>query len=85
MFRLLRFLFSGVVFLIVLWFVVSVPVGKHTLWGHLMRIAKTEEVQDLADGARDTAKDVVRRVHTEVEEGAKDRPAREAPQRKSDK
>jgi hypothetical protein len=66
MFRLLRLLLSCLILLIVLWFVVSVPIGKHTLWGHVVRIARTPEARDLTDGAKAAAKDAAARVEREV-------------------
>jgi hypothetical protein len=66
MFRLGRLLISCLTLAIVLWFVVSVPIGKHTLWGHLVRIAGTPEARDLKDGAKAAAKDAAQRVASEV-------------------
>lgn len=66
MFRLFRWLFSCLVFSIVIWFAVTIPIGKHTLWGHLTRIAGSREARDLADGAKSVAKDAAQRVKTEV-------------------
>lgn len=67
---MLRFLFSCVVLCAFIWFSVSVPLGKYTLWGHLVRISRTSEAKDLAAGAKDTAKDVARKVQKELEPGA---------------
>jgi hypothetical protein len=54
-----------------IWFATSVPIGKHTLWGHIVRIARTDEARDLADGAKETAADVAKRVKEEARtEGA---------------
>ena len=66
MFRLGRFLISCLTLAIVIWFMVSVPIGKHTLWGHLVRIASTPEARDLTDGAKAAAKDAAQRVGREV-------------------
>lgn len=67
MFRLVRFIISTLVLGIVIWFAVSVPIGKHTLWGHLRRIAATPEAKDLATGAKQVAKDAVDRAQREVQ------------------
>lgn len=67
MFRLVRWLFSCLIFAIVIWFAVTVPIGKHTLWGHLTRIAGSKEARDLADGAKSVAKDAAHRVKSEVD------------------
>lgn len=76
MFRLARFIVSTLVFAVVIWFVVTVPVGKYTLWGHMRRIAKTQEAQDLATGAKKVAKDAVDRAQREVQD---DKPASPSP------
>ncbi len=45
----------------------TVPIGKHTLWGHMVRIARTAEAQDLATGAKATARDVARKAQQELD------------------
>ena len=70
MFRLLRFLISSLMLSAFIWFAVSVPIGKRTLWGHVVRIARTDEARDLADGARETARDVAKRMQDEIHERA---------------
>ena len=49
------------------YFAVTVPIGKHTLWGHMVRIAKTPEAKELADGAKETARDVARKAQKELD------------------
>lgn len=66
MFRLARWLFSTLILAIVVWFAVTVPIGKHTLWGHLRRIAATPEAKDLAAGAKEVAKEAVDRAQREM-------------------
>lgn len=68
MFRLLRFLISSLMLSAFIWFAVAVPIGKRTLWGHVVRIARTDEARDLADGARETARDVAKRMQDELHE-----------------
>jgi hypothetical protein len=63
---LLRLLFSLAMLLLIVWFTVSVPLGKRTLWGHLRAIAGTEEAKDLADGTKQEAEKVVHRVKEEL-------------------
>ncbi len=46
---------------------VTVPLGKHTLFGHVVRIAKTPEAKELATGAKDTARDVARKAQKELD------------------
>lgn len=67
MFRLVRLVISTLILAIVIWFAVSVPIGKHTLWGHLRRIASTPEAKDLATGAKQVAKEAVDRAQREVQ------------------
>jgi hypothetical protein len=67
MFRLVRWAFSWLTLAVVLWFAVTIPVGKFTLAGHLRRIAGSREARDLADGAKDVAKDAASRLKREVE------------------
>ncbi len=66
MFRLIRFLFSLAVTAAFLWFAVSVPLGKRTLWGHLRAIFSTPEAKDLAEGTRQEAEKVAERVRQEL-------------------
>lgn len=66
MFGLIRLLVSLLVFAVVIWFAVTVPLGKRTLWGHLRAIASTEEAKDLADGTKEEAEKVARRVKGEL-------------------
>ncbi|HND12860.1 MAG TPA: hypothetical protein PLY80_20610 [Pseudomonadota bacterium] len=64
-----------------LYFAVTVPIGKHTLWGHMVRIAKTPEAKELADGAKETARDVARKAQKELDSQAEtNRPATRQPQ-----
>lgn len=63
-----RFFFSCIVLSIVIWFCVSVPVGKYTLWGHAVRIARTDEARDLTDGAKKTARDAAQRMKKELDD-----------------
>lgn len=62
MFGLIRWIFSFVVFAIVLWFATMVPLGSKTLWQHLKAIAGTREAQELAEGTKSEAKKVADRV-----------------------
>jgi hypothetical protein len=68
MFRLARFIVSCFILGIVIWFAVTVPIGNHTLWGHLRRIASTPEAKDLATGAKQVAKEAVERAQREVQD-----------------
>jgi hypothetical protein len=66
MFRLIRFLISLAMTAAFLWFAVSVPLGKRTLWGHLRAIFSTPEAKDLAEGTREEAERVADRVRQEL-------------------
>ncbi|MBL9007591.1 MAG: hypothetical protein JNJ46_25265 [Myxococcales bacterium] len=84
MFRLARFIVSTFILALVIWFAVTVPIGKHTLWGHLRRIASTPEAKDLATGAKQVAKDAVERAQREVQDdnaGSASRPTQPQPER----
>lgn len=67
MYRFTRMIVSTAILLMVVYFAVSVPIGKYTLWGHLVRIARSPQAQDLADGAKETARDAARRAQRELE------------------
>ena len=56
------------------YFAVTVPLGKHTLWGHMVRIAKTPEAKELADGAKETARDVARKAQKELDSNGEGKP-----------
>lgn len=79
MFRLVRLLVSCLLLGSFIWFSTMVPLGRWTLWGHLVRIARTEEARDLAAGARDTAREVARRMRQELEPPQGNGPGRPRP------
>lgn len=63
---LVRFLFSCVMLAAFIWFAVTVPLGKRTLWGHVHAIFATQEARDLADGTEEEAKKVAQKVKQEL-------------------
>jgi hypothetical protein len=63
---LVRFCISLVMFAAFIWFAVTVPLGNHTLWGHLHAIFATQEAKDLADGTKEEAEKVVHKVKDEL-------------------
>lgn len=63
---LVRFLFSCVVFCAFIWFAVTVPLGKRTLWGHVHAIFATQEAHDSADGTKQEAEKVAEKVKEEL-------------------
>lgn len=48
------------------WFGTQVPLGSHTLFGHLHAIAGTKESQDLFDGTRESATPLVNDVRRRI-------------------
>ena len=56
------------------WFGTQVPLGSHTLFGHLHAIAGTRESQDLFDGTRDSAKPLVDDVRRRIAGAADPKP-----------
>jgi hypothetical protein len=48
------------------WFGTQVPLGAHTLFGHLHAIAGTKESQELFDGTRESAKPLVDNVRRRI-------------------
>lgn len=63
---LVRFLISLVMLAAFVWFAVTVPLGKRTLWGHVHAIFATQEAKDLADGTKEEAEKVARKVKEEL-------------------
>ena len=63
MLKLLAFvvLFAGVC-----WFGTQVPLGSHTLFGHLHAISETKESQDLFDGTKQSAGPLVDHVRRRI-------------------
>jgi hypothetical protein len=57
-----------------IWFGLTVKLGKHTLFGHVSRIWKSDEAQDLVQGAKEKAAPVV----DEIGQGVKRAMADEA-------
>lgn len=54
------------------WFGTSVPVGTHTLFGHLSRIWHSDETQDLVKGARETASPTLEKLGRGVARGVEE-------------
>ncbi len=63
---LVRFVVSLAMLCAFVWFAVTVPLGKRTLWGHVTAIFATQEAKDLADGTAEEAKKVARKVEREL-------------------
>jgi hypothetical protein len=65
-FRLIRLLLSLAMLAVLVWFATNVPLGKRTLWGHLQAIFATQAAKDLADGTKEEAERVARKVREEL-------------------
>jgi len=63
---LVRFLISMVMLAAFVWFAVTVPLGKRTLWGHVHAIFGTQEARDLAEGTKEEAEKVAQKVKAEL-------------------
>jgi len=72
MWRLVRLVVLLVVIVGVAWFGSTVQLGKHTLFGHLVRIWHAQETQDLVEGARETAGPSLQRFARGFENGLKE-------------
>jgi hypothetical protein len=70
MFRLVRWLISLAMTIAFVWFAVTVPLGKRTLWGHVVAIFSTKEAKDFADGTKESAQKVVDKVRAELRKDA---------------
>jgi hypothetical protein len=87
MFKFIKFLISMALLGGFLWFGFTVPLGKHTLFGHFKAIWNSKETQDMVDGTKDAAGPAVdklkRGVKAGVDEATKDpppeKPAHSAP------
>ncbi len=64
--RLVRFCISLVMLTTFIWFAVTVPLGKRTLWGHMHAIFGTQEAKDLAEGTKEEAEKVAHKVKEEL-------------------
>jgi hypothetical protein len=70
MFRLLFKLCVSLVALVAIaWFGTTVPLGSHTLFGHLRAISETKESQDLVDGTKHAAEPIVDDVRRRIGHG----------------
>lgn len=78
---LVRFLISLTMLAAFVWFAVTVPLGKRTLWGHLHAIFATQEAKDLAEGTKEEAEKVARKVKEELRPPDMSRPAPTTPRR----
>jgi hypothetical protein len=68
---MIRFLVYLAIAIGLVWFATTVPLGKHTLVGHVRAIWHTGEVQDLKEGVKDKAGPAVDRLERGVRAGYK--------------
>jgi hypothetical protein len=68
---MIRFLLYLVIAIGLVYFATTVPLGKHTLVGHVRAIWHTEQVQDLKQGVKDKAGPAVDRLERGVKAGYK--------------
>jgi hypothetical protein len=69
MIRLIRFLLTLAIIGAFVWFGATIPLGKHTLFGHFKRIWDSKETQDLIDGTKEAAKPAAEKVKRSVQAG----------------
>ena len=63
---MLKFFFALVVLVAFAWFGTTVPLGPHTLFGHLQAISHTKESQELVEGTKQSAKPLVDDVRRRI-------------------
>ena len=68
MFRLLRFIFWTAVFFGFVYFALAVPLGNHSLAGHLMNLWRSPEGRELRDGTREAARPVIEKIRRGAQE-----------------
>ena len=66
---MLRFLFWVAVLVVFVWFGATVQLGNNTLFGHVSRIWKSDETQDLVEGAAKAVKPAADKVKRAVKAG----------------
>jgi hypothetical protein len=59
---MLRFIVYLAIAIAIVYFATTVPLGKHTLVGHVRAIWHTEQVQDLKEGVKEKAAPAVDRL-----------------------
>ncbi|HEX9102826.1 MAG TPA: hypothetical protein VF997_11515 [Polyangia bacterium] len=70
---------SAVLLMAFVWFAVTVPLGKRTLWGHVHAIFGTQEAKDLAEGTKQEAEKVAQKVKEELHSRDMAQPAAQPP------
>lgn len=81
MFKLIKWVIIGAFVAGFIWFGMNVKLGNHTLFGHVSRIWKSDETQDLVKGTKEAAGPTVDKVKRAVEAGVEEakKPPPDAP------
>jgi hypothetical protein len=69
MFKLMKWLMFAAFVVAFIWFGSNVKLGKFTLFGHVQRIWKSDETQDLVKGTKEAAGPTIEKVKRGVEVG----------------
>jgi len=69
---MVRMVLSWVGVAVVAYVVLFVPLGEHTLWQHAVRIAGTDEAQELKEEAVDAAERLQEHVEDQMDEHVRD-------------
>lgn len=64
--RIIKLLFWLVVTAAFVWFGTTVRLGRRTLFGHLVAIARTDEAKELAEGTKEEAGKVAERMRRDL-------------------
>jgi hypothetical protein len=72
MFGLIKLLLFLAFVAVFVWFGRTVKIGKYTLFGHVERIWRTEEAQDLVEGAKESAGPAVDKLKRGVKAGVRE-------------
>ena len=66
---MIRFLLTLAIVAVLVWVAATVPMGKHTLFGHIRAIWHSEEAKDMKDGVKETTGPAVKRLEHGIEAG----------------
>jgi hypothetical protein len=69
MFGFIKFLFYVGLLAVFIWFGATVPLGNHTLFGHVSRIWKSDETRDLVDGTKKAIKPAADKAKRAIQAG----------------
>jgi hypothetical protein len=69
MFRLIKLLFWVAALAALVWFATTQKLGNYTLWGHLKRVWKSQETQEMVQSTEEAAKPAIKKVKKAVKAG----------------